>query len=644
MGKFISFRVLKTAFLVTLSFNIMSNSYAGSARTNITTTLEKKPNIIWLITEDNSKHYLKLYDESGAKMPTIEKLAKNGLIFDNAFSNSPVCSTARSTLATGLYGSRLGTMNHRSYKKVSMPEGLNPLSKILKQAGYYTTNNVKTDYNFNDDHTLWSQSSKTANWRNREAGQPFFHVQTFAITHESKLHFKKGAITNVATKHSPKDIALAPIYPDTPTFRYTHARTLDNHQKADNQMANLIAQLEKEGELENTFIFYFGDHGGVLPGSKGYLFELGLSVPLVVRVPENFKHLLGDDLKKENTRVSGLVSFIDFAPTVLALAGLEIPSEYTGQSFLSPDTSLDDLNKRDVVFGQADRFDEKSDLVRSVRKGNFKYIRNYQPYYPDGLHNYYRYKQLAFQEWRNLFKQGKLTSQQAAFFKPKASEALFDLTNDPYEMNNLAGRAEFQTKLVQLRNILREKQQMSPDLGFIAESKLVQTDINTSFYEYGNATNDHIQVLIDIANLPLMPFEQAKEALTSALNNKHEDRVYRALIALTSFGQQGIEFTPLVKNLLAKSSSIRVRGRALEYLTLVDNYDPTIIFNQLYAQAIHDLEQVELLNIATLLKEQKGFVFTKPDSVTLIEAKRGTSDFMINTWLSNQWAYVSHKY
>jgi len=644
MGKFISFRVLKTAFLVTLSFNIMSNSYAGSARTNITTTLEKKPNIIWLITEDNSKHYLKLYDESGAKMPTIEKLAKNGLIFDNAFSNSPVCSTARSTLATGLYGSRLGTMNHRSYKKVSMPEGLNPLSKILKQAGYYTTNNVKTDYNFNDDHTLWSQSSKTANWRNREAGQPFFHVQTFAITHESKLHFKKGAITNVATKHSPKDIALAPIYPDTPTFRYTHARTLDNHQKADNQMANLIAQLEKEGELENTFIFYFGDHGGVLPGSKGYLFELGLSVPLVVRVPENFKHLLGDDLKKENTRVSGLVSFIDFAPTVLALAGLEIPSEYTGQSFLSPDTSLDDINKRDVVFGQADRFDEKSDLVRSVRKGNFKYIRNYQPYYPDGLHNYYRYKQLAFQEWRNLFKQGKLTSQQAAFFKPKASEALFDLTNDPYEMNNLAGRAEFQTKLVQLRNILREKQQMSPDLGFIAESKLVQTDINTSFYEYGNATNDHIQVLIDIANLPLMPFEQAKEALTSALNNKHEDRVYRALIALTSFGQQGIEFTPLVKNLLAKSSSIRVRGRALEYLTLVDNYDPTIIFNQLYAQAIHDLEQVELLNIATLLKEQKGFVFTKPDSVTLIEAKRGTSDFMINTWLSNQWAYVSHKY
>ena len=154
-----------------------------------------KPNIIWLITEDNSKHYLKLYDESGAKMPTIEKLAQNGLIFDNASANTPVCSTARSTLATGLYGSRLGTMNHRSYRKVSMPKGFKPLSLLLTEAGYYTTNNVKTDYNFINEQALWSQSSNKANWRNREAEQPFFHVQTFAITHEGKLHFKKGAIT-----------------------------------------------------------------------------------------------------------------------------------------------------------------------------------------------------------------------------------------------------------------------------------------------------------------------------------------------------------------------------------------------------------------------------------------------------------------
>ena len=419
MGKFISFRVLKATLLVTLSFNIISCSNAENPDVKVTTKVEKKPNVIWLITEDNSKHYLKLYDENGAKMPTIEKLAANGLIFDNAFSNSPVCSTARTTLATGLYGSSIGTMNHRSYHMVSLPESVKPFSQLLKQSGYYTTNNVKTDYNFAPIPEIWSDSSKKAHWRNRKDNQPFFHMQTFAITHEGKLHFKKGAVENSPTKHDPSKIKLAPIYPDTPTFRYTHARTLDNHVKADNQMANLIQQLEEDGELENTFIFYFGDHGGVLPGSKGYLFELGLSVPLVVRVPENFKHLLPEGLQKPNTRVSGIVSFIDFAPTVLELAGVESPKAYHGQSFLSAKASLDDLNERDEVYAQADRFDEKSDLVRSVRKGNFKYIRSYQPYYPDGLENFYRYKQLAFQEWRELFHQGKLTPQQASFFLPK---------------------------------------------------------------------------------------------------------------------------------------------------------------------------------------------------------------------------------
>ena len=211
---------------------------------------ESKPNIVWLITEDNSKHYLKLYNENGAKMPTIEKMAKNGLIFDNAFSNTPVCSTARTTLATGLYGTGIGTMNHRSYHKVSLPKGVQPFSQMLKQSGYYTTNNVKTDYNFSPIPEIWSDSSKKAHWRNRQDGQPFFHMQTFAITHEGKLHFKKGAIQNSPTKHDPSKVNLAPIYPDTPTFRYTHARTLDNHRSADNQMAQLVKQLEEDGELE----------------------------------------------------------------------------------------------------------------------------------------------------------------------------------------------------------------------------------------------------------------------------------------------------------------------------------------------------------------------------------------------------------
>ncbi len=602
---------------------------------------ESKPNIVWLITEDNSKHYLKLYNENGAKMPTIEKMAKNGLIFDNAFSNTPVCSTARTTLATGLYGTGIGTMNHRSYHKVSLPKGVQPFSQMLKQSGYYTTNNVKTDYNFSPIPEIWSDSSKKAHWRNRQDGQPFFHMQTFAITHEGKLHFKKGAIQNSPTKHDPSKVNLAPIYPDTPTFRYTHARTLDNHRSADNQMAQLVKQLEEDGELENTFIFYFGDHGGVLPGSKGYLFETGLSVPLVVRVPENFKHLVADGLSKENTRVSGMVSFIDFAPTVLELAGLQAPNEYPGKSFLSTQTTLADLNKRDEIYGQADRFDEKSDLVRSVRKGNFKYIRSYQPYYPDGLENFYRYKQLAFQEWRTLFLQGKLNPQQAAFFLPKTAEALFDLTSDPHETNNLADKPNYQTKLIQLRELLQQHQRHNPDLGFIAESKLVQTSTDKSFYDLGYEQHKHIQQLIKVADLQLLPFSQAESQLINALSDSDDDIVYRALVALTSFGQQAKKLAPQVKKLLSDSSSIQVRSRALEFLTMVDGYDPTDSFSQLYQSAKHDLERVELLNIATLLKEHRGFIFKQTSEVTTPLTEDKSLAKMVNIWLKNRWAFIS---
>ncbi|PKI16678.1 sulfatase family protein [Colwellia sp. 12G3] len=641
MVKFISETRLKTLLLVTLSLNIISCSNADTSSTSTAPKIEKKPNIVWLITEDNSKHYLKLYDDNGAVMPTVEKLAENGLVFDNAFANTPVCSTARTTLATGLYGSNIGTMNHRSYRKVSLPESVKPFSQLLKQAGYYTTNNVKTDYNFSDLPGIWSESSNKANWKNRKNDQPFFHMQTFTITHESKLHFKKGAIENVKTKHDPSKVEVAPIYPDTPTFRYTYATTLDNHQKADNQMASLVRQLEEDGELENTFIFYFGDHGGVLPGSKGYLFETGLSVPLVVRVPENFKHLLPKSLQQPSTRVSGLVSFIDFAPTVLELAGVQAPQAYPGQSFLSKELSLSALNQRDEIFAQADRFDEKSDLVRSVRKGNFKYIRNYQPFYPDGLENFYRYKQVAFQEWRQLFLQGKLTAQQASFFLPKKVEALYDLANDPHEMNNLADNVDYQTKLLQLRELMQAHQRQIPDLGFIAESRLVQTATDKSFYDLGYEQHDRIGQMIKVADLQLQPFSQIETQLLAALNHKDDDMVYRALVVSTSFDQQAIKFAPIVKGLLADSTSIQVRSRALEFLTMVDGFDPRKDFTKLYQSASHDLEKVELLNIATLLKEQKGFIFTQPTNATTPLSTDTQLAKKVKVWLSNRWIYIS---
>jgi arylsulfatase A-like enzyme len=174
----------------------------------------------------------------------------------------------------------------------------------------------------------------------------------------------------------------------------------------------------------------------VLPGSKGYLHETGLHVPLVVRVPDKWKHLVKLPL---GSRVQGFVSFVDFGPTLLHLAGIKVPGHMDGKPILGPDVTLETLNQRDEAFGYADRFDEKYDFCRSLRKGRYKYLRNYQSYYPDGQQNNYRYQMLAYAEWRELFLAGKLNPLQQQFFLPKPAECLYDLETNPRETKNLAG-------------------------------------------------------------------------------------------------------------------------------------------------------------------------------------------------------------
>ncbi|MFT5410625.1 MAG: arylsulfatase A-like enzyme, partial [Verrucomicrobiales bacterium] len=365
----------------------------------------EKPNFVWIISEDNSHHYLEHFFPGGAPTPNIVQMAERGITYDHAFSNAPVCSVARSTLITSCYAPRIGTQYHRRSAMAPMPEGLRMFPAYLRDAGYYTTNRSKEDYNAIKSKDVWDDSSRKSHWHNRKEGQPFFHKVTFAQSHEGSLHFSKQQMESQPTKTDPKTIQLPPYHPDTPTFRYTHARYRDSIRTIDGLVGQVIADLEKDGELENTFVFYFGDHGGVLPRGKGYAYESGLHVPLVVRIPENFKHLVD---AKPGSRAKGFVSFIDFGPTVLNLAGAAIPQGIDGKSFLGNGVTWGAVEKRDTAFGYADRFDEKYDLVRTLRKANFTYQRNYQPFNFDSLQNDYRYKMIAYREWRDLFKAGKL--------------------------------------------------------------------------------------------------------------------------------------------------------------------------------------------------------------------------------------------
>lgn len=561
-----------------------------------------RPNVVWILSEDNSIHFMSHFFPGGADTPNISALAAHGLTFDHAFSNAPVCSVARTTLATACYGPRIGTQFHRRYRLANMPEGLRMFPAYLRDAGYYTTNNSKKDYNAVESADVWDESSNQASWRNRQtADQPFFHMETHGLSHEGSLHFGANVMNEESTKEDPATVTLADYHPDTPTFRYTHARYHDRIQIIDDVVGNTIAKLESDGLLEDTFVFYFGDHGGVLPRGKGYIYESGLHVPLVVRVPENFRDLVSGDDTTDGTRVKGFVEFVDFGPTVLNLAGVNVPEQVDGTPFLGNQIKLEEVNVRDETFGYADRFDEKYDLVRSIRKGRFQYIRNYQPYLPDGLNNNYRYKALAYQEWRQLFEAGKLDDVTRQFFEPKSVEMLFDCEADPHQVHNLAADPAHHSKLLELRARLQERMLSLPDLSFYPESHLSAHAMDNPV-AFGKANQKEIVSMAAVADLALLPFADAKPELRAALASDNSMIRYWGAMACSAFGQPAESLVTHVRPLLDDSSEI-VRVRAAEFLGLVGAENPQNVLTEVVNTTENPVVATEALNSVVLFRD-----------------------------------------
>lgn len=578
--------------------NAQSNSRANDA---------EQPNIVWLVSEDNSVDYLKLYHEAGANMPNVESLAKKGLTFNHAFSNGPVCSVARSTLITSCYAPKIGVQYHRKIQKAPMPEGLEMFPYYLRQIGYYTTNNSKEDYNLFKSEEVWDESSNKASYKKRKKGQPFFHVQNFGTTHEGRLHFTEEEMEANATLTDPETMVPFPYHPNTKISKYTYAKYHDLHKKVDDQIGEFINQLEADGLMENTFIFYFGDHGGVLPRSKGYVYESGLHVPLVVYVPEKWKHLVPSE---PGSRVDAFVSFIDFGPTVLNLAGAKIPKKIDGKPFLGRDVTQNMLAKKNTAFGYADRFDEKYDFVRSYRKGKYKYIRNYQPFNFDGLHNFYRYRMLLYQEWRTLYQNGQLNSIQSQFFQKRPAEQLFDLEKDPHEVNNLATDENYQEILSEMRKEQQNHIKSLPDLSFFPEPYFIEKGIQNPS-NFGKKHKKLIAQLLVIADLQTIPFEQAKTKIQKALGAKNPWKRYWAWIVCSSFGNKASSFIDLAHKMAKEDPENLVRVRAAEFLGLCKVEETPIFLLESLKNARTPIEANLILNSIALLKEAYPFNLTK---------------------------------
>jgi len=572
---------------------------------------QERPNIVWLTTEDNSACWYRLYNpDGGAPMPNIEKLAANGIVFNNAYSCAPVCSVARSTIISGCYVPRLGAQWHRRQLPVRMPHELRMFPYYLRQAGYYTANNVKEDYNFapEDKEGVWDDSSRKASYRNRKQGQPFFYVQNFTETHEGRLF---GDLPkNVEMSADPAAVKIFPFHPDTPLFRQKYAQYLTLQTHVDSLMGEVIAQIEEDGLLDDTFIFHYGDHGGVLPGTKGYARNDGLKVAMVVYVPKNWAHLVPVE---RGTRIDGFVEFVDLSATVLNLAGVSIPKEIDGKPFLGKGITIDELNRRDTAFGYADRFDEKYDMVRFLRKGRFTYWRRYQPFNYDGLFNFYRYKQPAFREWRDLASDKKLNDKQSAFFQARPAELLFDVENDPHEVHNLAGNPAYADVLREMRKILRDKVKSLPDLGFIPES-LFCAQSDGKGKEFGLKNREQISRLVDIADLQLTPFPEVRERIAAALNSTRPMERYWGLITCSFFGAQASGFYEQAQQLASSDSNLLVRCRAAEFLGLTGVSDPLPVLMDVLDQSRDPVEANLVLNTLVLLRDGCG-VRIDPDVV-----------------------------
>lgn len=587
---------MKTNFLALFYLCITLGFTSACLNNNVPE--KTQPNIVWITSEDNSKHYMKLFDEHGIETPQIERLADQGVIFTRAFSNAPVCSAARSTLISGCYGPRTGSHYHRKLHQVPMPKGTKMFPSYLREAGYYTTNNSKEDYNIFKTEGTWDESSKKASWKNRQEGQPFFHVFNIGTTHESRLHFIEEDM-KTGTKTDPESCFILPNHPQTELFKYTNARYRDKILEMDRQVGEVLDELRDDGLMENTFIFYFGDHGGVLPGSKGYVTEVGVHVPLVVYIPSKYKGLVPVDSKTEN---SAFVSFVDFGATVLNLAGIEVPTQMDGKPFLGHGITAKDLDARDMTYSYADRFDEKYDMVRAVRKGNYKYIRNYQPFNFDGLMNNYRYIQLGYQEWWEMYEAGKLNSIQSTFFETKAPEQLFDLENDPYETINLAANPEYSNRKEEMRQVLVAQELSMPDLSFYPEHFLINNAFDNPV-AFGQEHKSDIKKYMDIADYALAKFEDVELRIESSLKSQDPWERYWAIIVCSTFKNEAKSLFDKIEEIAINDSEQINRVRAWEYLGLVGAKNPVEGMQNALYQTNDNVEALLILNSIVLMQD-----------------------------------------
>lgn len=489
------------------------------------TAPDEPPNILWITSEDNSP-FIGAYGDEYADTPNIDRLAEEGVVYENAYATTPVCAPSRFTLITGTYANRMGTENMRSTYPI--PDDIRFYPHYLQQAGYYTTNNQKKDYNTVDQPEVWNESSGEAHYSDREVGQSFFHIRNFLTTHESRLHDSIDTLI-----HNPDEVKVPPYHPATETVKKDWAHYYDEVSRMDAQVGEVLDELEESGEAENTIVFYYSDHGGALPGAKRFMNQPGLQVPLIVSFPPKYEHLAPGE-----KRVERPVSFVDFPATLLSLAGIEPPDFMDGEPFLGEY----ETQPREFVHLYRGRMDERYDLVRSVHDEEFLYVRNYMPQRIYGQYLSYLWQAPSMQSWEDEYGEGNLDETQRRFFEPKPPEELYRISDDPYTVNNLADDAEYSDQLTRMREANRKWIRDISDLGFIPEGLHDSLRSEEPLYEAVREQDIPIETIIETAEIASMGEEDDLEELVSRLDHEDPSVRYWAAMGMAIAGEDAAEY------------------------------------------------------------------------------------------------------
>ncbi len=495
-------------------------SGAGDARGKARSVEAPRPNIVLILFEDMGPR-VGAFGDPIAKTPNFDRIAARGIRFPNTFTTSGVCAPSRAALITGMHQQSIGAQHMRTSSQRGVEAGgpinyeavppsyVKAFPEYLRAAGYYVTNNYKTDYQFGEPFTVWDESSETATWRKRPEGKPFFSMITLLTTHESATWpidmdaqspveklvaaHNRGVFADRKSVTDPADVKVPPYYPDTEIIRADIARHYDNIHFTDALLGKLWSELEADGLLDETIVIVSTDHGDGLPRMKRSVFDSGIKVPMAISFPH-----------EENAGQirSEMVSFVDLAPTILSLAGVAVPDHMQGRNFLG--TNRDE--PRRYVYAAHDRHDQVPDRIRAVRDERFKYVRNYFPDRPYFRPLSFRDSQPTMKELWRLYEAGKMTAVQSQYFGPGPGETLFDLTADPHEVTNLAGDASFETELIRLRKEMDSWLDRVGDLSAISELEMIEQmwpDLKQPATAAPTAgfvvAGDHIQVTLSSA-------------------------------------------------------------------------------------------------------------------------------------------------